>query len=453
MISLIFSVTTVFITLASTLILTMAVPYCDMRIPDRRLRILTIAIPAIVSVIAIGGMFVGILAQEISVLGAAVLVTLSLVLAALPIRFARPPEAITPLQDLYRSMASLKSPAIAFHFSDGDLPTPTHVEMWVDAIHASGVEWYVICREPHHHEYFLRTGRVKSVLAEKAALLPAAIAPSVRAVLYANNAQKNREMLKARDDLTHVQMLHGDSDKPPSYSPLTRNFDKVFVSGQMGQDRYAVNGVFIPQEKFVHVGRPQAAGMGRGKRGETREIVYMPTWIGRFEDTQFSSVRKADKVIREISTRFPGMRVTFKPHPLTFRDPEWAALEPRIRAALRSGKGRFAPEDMSALEAYKLADILVTDISSTMIDFLHTERPQVVLLPDGQDLPENRFPSLGAAYQVRPDLSDLGEKFSDAIGQDSLEQGRHMMRRYAFGDFNGPAEAAFVKAILSVSIS
>lgn len=430
-----------------------SLPAWRLSVPDERARRITLGLPVLIGLACLAAVAAGVVADNAELALIPFLLCFSLAVPAVLLRRADPEPPQTPLTEIYRDISSLGDPRIAFHFSDADLLTPTHVEMWADALDATGIEWYVICREPHHHEHFRMTGRARSVLAEKAAFLTAAVHPGVRTILYANNAQKNREMLKACDHLTHVQMLHGDSDKPPSYSPLTRNFDKVFVSGQMGQDRYAVNGVFIPEEKFVHVGRPQAVGMGVGKRTEVREVVYMPTWLGRFEDTQFSSVRKAHLVIGEIARRFPDLRITFKPHPLTFRDPEWPVLERKIRSALRSGNGRFAPPEMSSGDAYRLADVLITDISSTMIDFLHTGRPQVLILPSGQDLPASRFPSLAAAYQVSPDLSDLTALFSDAIGPDSLEETRLKMRRYAFGEPDGPADAAFIRAILSLSLT
>lgn len=64
-------------------------------------------------------------------------------------------------EQLVADMAALAKARIAFHFTDATLSTPTHVEMWIDVLDATGVEWYVICRERHHHEYFLRSGRAR----------------------------------------------------------------------------------------------------------------------------------------------------------------------------------------------------------------------------------------------------------------------------------------------------
>jgi hypothetical protein len=352
--------------------------------------------------------------------------------------------------DLVKDMQAVENARIAFHFSDASLNTPSHVEMWVDAIDAAGVEWYVICRERHHHEYFKSTGRARSVYAPVAELLEHAVGPNVRAMLYANNVQKNREMLAAREDLQHVQMLHGDSDKPPSYSPLTRNFDKVFVAGQMGRDRYTRNGIYIPDDKFVHVGRPQAALMSRGKSDKIRTAVYMPTWKGFYEDTQFSSLDRAARIIETFGRVAPDVKLVFKPHPVSYKDPDWARIEREVRAALAKIGGEFADADLSAFDAYNMADLLLTDISSTVIDYLYTGRPQILFLPQGPDLDMDQFPSLAATYQVAFNISDLDAKIYSAITDDPLANMRNKMRYYAFGDCDAEADTRFADAIRSL---
>ncbi len=353
--------------------------------------------------------------------------------------------------ELLQDMKDLETARIAFHFTDASLSTPTHVEMWVDALDRAGVEWYVICRERHHHRYFLETGRAKSVCVDNAALLGSAVGPNVRAILYANNVQKNREMLAAREDLVHVQMLHGDSDKPPSFSPLTRNFDKVFVAGQMGQDRYKRNGVYIPSEKFVHVGRPQSALLSKGKSEKVRTAVYMPTWLGFYEDTQFSSLDRAVEIIETFGRVAPDVHLVFKPHPVSFKHPGWSKLNNRIKRALFRINGSYAAPDMTAFDAYNHADLLLTDISSTVIDFLYTGRPQILFKPQGFEIDTDLFPSLEAAYQVEFNLSDFPAKILEAMDGDPLANMRNKMRYYAFGDCDAQADTRFTNAIRSLS--
>jgi hypothetical protein len=79
---------------------------------------------------------------------------------------------------------------------------------------------------------------------------------SLRAAFYVQNSQANVDMLRF-DRLTHIWLNHGDSDKSANYSARHAAFDKVFVSGQQGVERYAAHGVRIRPEQFGIVGRPQ----------------------------------------------------------------------------------------------------------------------------------------------------------------------------------------------------
>lgn len=410
---------------------------------------LRLALPCM-SLAAIAGLGHGLVMdnQASGLAGLVVLIIQTVLLSAL--RWGTAVEAVgrNPLLDIHEILGKLDAPKLAFHFSDADLPQPGHVLMWAEHLDASAVSWYVICRERKHHEWFVRDGRYASVLAEKTDHLPHALHPEVRVVVYANNAQKNRDMLQAAPGLTHVQMLHGDSDKPPSFSPLTRNFGKVFVSGQMGEDRYASNGVFIPKEKFVHVGRPQAARIRIDqRRGRIGTIIYMPTWFGQFGDTQYSSLDRAADIIRSIRRNAPGAEIIVKPHPLSFRHPAWKSVKIGMEKAMAECKACYAPADMDAYAAYNAADMLVTDISSTVIDYLYAGKPQVVILPPGQRITPERFPSLGGSYLVQPDLSDMDAKFISAIKDDPLAHQREKMRKYAYGEIGEDAEAPFIAAI------
>src|SRR5690625_5823159 len=72
--------------------------------------------------------------------------------------------------------------------------------------------------------------------------------------------------------MTHVQLLHGDSDKASSFNPVTAFYDNVFVAGQAGIDRYENNGVDIPKHKFTIVGRPQVESVEQQGRSESTRL-------------------------------------------------------------------------------------------------------------------------------------------------------------------------------------
>lgn len=343
---------------------------------------------------------------------------------------------------------------LAMFFSAVDLQTPDHVTAWEAEIDAIGVPWLILTPEPHHFKALRAAGRNNVLCLPNLTTALQHLPDGLRAMLYANNAQKNRAVLRSLPGMKHVQILHGDSDKPPSYSPLTKNYDQVFVAGQMAIDRYVHNDVYIPKERFRIVGRPQVAAIAPRRADPVKrpQIVYMPTWRGFFEDTQFSSLDRADQIIETVLSLSQSADLLFKPHPLSYKDPQWPAFEKRISAVLSAthttgANGQFSPKDLTPFDLYNRADLLICDISSVMIDFLYADKPFTTILPQGFKV-EHRanFPSLAASYEVKADLSDLEPQLEAALGTDPIAAARRQVRASAFGDLDQPPGAAFQAA-------
>ncbi|PID36130.1 MAG: hypothetical protein CR993_06315 [Rhodobacterales bacterium] len=393
---------------------------------------------------------------------ALIVAILALLFLSLRILVAKLDRTAAQASCLFRLQQVLKTPEfnsaqMVFFFSAPDLKTPSHVYAWENEIQAVGAPWFAIVAEAHHLRAFRQDASVPVVFFHDMAVGPALLPPDVRVVLYANNGQKNRKLIALREDLTHVQMLHGDSDKPPSYSPLTKNYDLVFVAGQMGIDRYKTHGVDIPENRFRIVGRPQVRELLDTTEVRPQEIAlvsYLPTWRGFYEDTQYSSLDRVDQIADTVLSCKPPVRFSFKPHPMSYKDPDWLGFLSKAQAVLKRHAARGAgaeicPNDISPFDLYKQSDIIICDISSVMIDFLYTGKPILVVLPERFKESERvNFPSLTACYEVRADLSNLEEQLNAALGEDPMAATRQKVRAYAFGDGNLPPGEAFKRACL-----
>ncbi|WP_273687870.1 CDP-glycerol glycerophosphotransferase family protein [Ketogulonicigenium vulgare] len=332
---------------------------------------------------------------------------------------------------------------LAFHFSGPDYHDTGHVDMWAPYLHRAQVPWFVICREENHYASLNARG-ITAIFAPKAADLRRLVPSHLRAVLYANNGHRNRDMIAAFPDATHVQMLHGDSDKPPSYSLLTKSFDQVWVAGQMAIARYAAHGVMIPLDRFRIIGRPQAENLLRGPRMRAREaltIGYMPTWLGYSQTTRFSSLELAPHIIAALGQITPRPHILFKAHPLSTQS---ATMRPIVKAIAAAGGDMIAPHTPAA-DIYNRADVLLTDLSSTMTDYLYTGRPQIVTVPQGVDIAD--FPSARAAYHLRG-AADIAAIMAQISTDDPLQTARIALREQLYGaGLDGPPDAPFIAAV------
>src|SRR5690606_8923239 len=134
------------------------------------------------------------------------------------------------------------------------------------------------------------------------------------------------------------------SDKAISRSALALMYDRVFVAGQAGVDRYHRHGVDIPDYKFRKIGRPQLHGIKVGElKGERARptVLYTPTWTGFTEDVNYSSLRDGRRLVEALLKR--DVDVIFRTHPYTKSNAAYFAYAEEIReriaaAAAKTGK-------------------------------------------------------------------------------------------------------------------
>jgi CDP-Glycerol:Poly(glycerophosphate) glycerophosphotransferase len=274
---------------------------------------------------------------------------------------------------------------------------------------------------------------------------------SLKAAFYVQNHQANVDMLRF-DRLIHIWLNHGDSDKSANYSARHSAFDRVFVSGQQGVDRYAAHGVRIRPEQFAIVGRPQIEHI------ETRDVpppaeaprtvLYAPTWHGGKPNTNYSSLPLGTQIVDALLAR--GVTVIFRPHPQTYRDPQQTGFAREIQRRLNADRkttrrqhvfGRAAETDWDLPACFNHSDALITDVSSVASDFLASGKP-IAMVAIQQKGPAFReaIPMARVAYVIERDLSTLPEALDELFGRDSLAAARHEYRSYCLGQALG-AEA------------
>jgi len=269
----------------------------------------------------------------------------------------------------------------------------------------------------------------------------------MKAAFYANNGALNTHAVRF-NQLTHIQLLHGDSDKAPSYNPVTAMFDKIFVAGQAGIDRYAAHDVFIPADKFAIVGRPQVDGIAiaTGHIGQTTNpvVLYAPTWIGQHTDANYCSLPVAEDLLTALLDR--GVTIIFRPHPYSSRNAVTAALVEAINNRLaddahRTGRphlwGAAATTDLTIVECFNRADAMIADVSAVVTDFLYAEKPFVITNMTGGTDEEflEEMPLAKYAYVIREDLHDLAHTLDDLLKIDPRREQRVAAKIYYLGPF------------------
>nr|WP_227993744.1 CDP-glycerol glycerophosphotransferase family protein [Pseudactinotalea sp. HY160] len=237
-------------------------------------------------------------------------------------------------------------------------------------------------------------------------------------------------------------------------------FDRIFVAGRAGRDRYSAHGIDIPAEKFRIVGRPQVVGIERatwtGGDLSGAGVLYAPTWQGYHDDAAYSSMGSAAAIARVVIEQ--GSRLIFRPHPYCHRDPGFRAIIEQVHELLRddtrrTGRdhlfGEVAETEMSLIECFNAADVMIADVSGVLADFLYSEKP-FLIVTDTSDTEEfvREFPLARAAYVVDGSPEAMRATLTEVATTDPLADMRRAQRTYYLGDF---PEAGYEDAFLAAA--
>ncbi len=334
-------------------------------------------------------------------------------------------------------------PLVILYFTGGTTSV-YQVNMWLETMQRLDRPALVLLRERRYLDDIPATSVPMLCLPFSVDLMNFEM-PSVRVALYVANVGRNIHLLR-EPGMKSAFIGHGDSDKVASFNPFTKVYDEVWVAGEAGRQRYARADVGVRAEDIVLVGRPQLdsiAEAGPRPPGAPYTVLYAPTWEGWTQDLNQSSVLPMGVEIVRTLLATPGIRVVYKPHPLTGTvDPAAGAASEAIARLITAAGARhlYVGDNSRALyDLFNESDALISDVSSVVSDYLRSEKPYFVTNPAG--LPDAEFrdvnPSAGAAYLIGPGIAGLAaglEKARTAGGADELSAARHDVRAYLLGD-------------------
>ena len=324
------------------------------------------------------------------------------------------------------------------------------LNQWLPALDRMNKNGIIVVREANNIAPIGET-RLPILYAPKTRDVERFVLPSVKLALYPANGGRNAHLAREAG-IKHIFLNHGDSDKSTSANPVARMYDEVWVAGEIAIDRYAAAGVELARDRFAIIGRPQVDALKVGPReaGGPPCVLYAPTFEGHYEEANYSSLEvMAPRMIRLLLAERPDVRIIFKPHPSTGmeRRSMLTAKAEVTRLLAQAGRPHLIAEqhpDLTLNDCFEMADVLISDISSVVTDFLHTERPILTSNPMGLTHDEYRsiFPSQAASYIVDPDLDEFLAGLDDALGEDSLRERRLEQKRHVLGDLpHGPLRA------------
>ncbi len=138
---------------------------------------------------------------------------------------------------------------------------------------------------------------------------------------------------------------------------------------------------------------------------EKRIILYAPTWKASGNtNTGIDAAINAEELLRvkrEIELRIEGSQyqVLVKPHNYVYK----------LIKDMPEYTGKFVPSDIDANEIMAAVDMLISDFSSIMFDFLALDRPILLYVPDLDEYAHERGLAFGLDEMPGPYTKDLDE--------------------------------------------
>lgn len=325
-------------------------------------------------------------------------------------------------------------------FIDASAKGLYQLNMWLPSLEAIGEDFFIISGRKDLVPEIQKISKRPTFVVSTAQISRLAKVPGLKTWIFVNNSPRNSELVRF-PQFTHIQLMHGDSEKTASYNPVNGMYSKIFVAGQAGIDRYSRNGVKIAAEKFVKVGRPQLAEMKVGRDASAvPTLMICPTWGGSAEDEIYTSLSLTPVMAQAAIDA--GVRVLYRPHPFSFRAAGDLKVIDEVHRLLQADNDTnkrghlFGPAatQITEAEAINLSTAMVSDISGIVSDWLFSLKPYLLI---SMDISAKEFSTKYPVAKSGLVLDEIGEsdiraKFSELLGADKLLKARTEMRDYYF---------------------
>lgn len=283
-----------------------------------------------------------------------------------------------------------------FHTGEGMIHGPSHLNFWIPYFKNVSENTLILVRNLELYNWVKKNYPAFSV----------AFAKNVgdidqlfthlyysRNIYYSSNTGNTLHTLKF-NELNHIFLGHGDSDKSASAHKYFRAYDEIWVAGQAHIDRFKNAGFPIEKMNFKKIGRPSLRTILKIGELEWSErmlpsFLYLPTWEGVYEEGNYSSVQLSEDILSVLNSLFPEASLKAKFHPVT------GSRDPRFKDIGSNLSKRFNQIDKALDVASKevpvdtliaQSNIFICDISAVVSECLAANSPLFVYIPVDKEI-------------------------------------------------------------------
>ncbi|MGW3356517.1 hypothetical protein ACWDFL_14005 [Streptomyces bungoensis] len=447
----------------------------------------------------------------------------------------RRPVAPEEALEWFEAWLAEYQPTVGMYFSGGT-SSAYQANMWLEPLARLEGRPIIVLRERFMVKKIASTD-IPIVCLPKVADLMRLEHSTLKMLIHPSNSGKTSQVLRI-PTIKHAFVNHGESDKLSSCNPYAKAYDEVWVAGPAARERYALADVGVDDKDVREIGRPQLDVIqpyAGAPTGPYTTVLYAPTWEGWDGNPGNTSVVEAGENIVRALLADPGVRLLYKPHPLTGSvDPRAGAANVRIQQMIRAASAKRAAEHAgdrpgpaaaqelarrtaeldrlttssfrdsaddtermmlqsvpepgraaavtaatAAWEAaywasfpawehlivtdarpnvyacFNVADILISDVSSVISDYLASEKPYAVANTSGlseQDF-RDAFPTVRAGAVLSPDAAGIPALLESVRRpeKDTYAEARAELKLHLLGPSDPPSVVRFNDAARALS--
>lgn len=186
----------------------------------------------------------------------------------------------------------------------------------------------------------------------------------------------------------------------------------------------------------------------------TNKVLYLPTWEGVIEETNYSSTSISGQILQFVNQEL-GLPISVKFHPFTgSRNPILSNINDIANKLIlrESLNANVIPANVLASEAILDRNIFICDISGVVSEVLTANAPIFVYIPKDRDI---HIAKSNMTYEdycyTFSNVAELLEKMKDVLsGNDYLAENRKKAIDYFIG-YTETKDELFIKHIQNIS--
>ena len=211
---------------------------------------------------------------------------------------------------------------IILHTGEGENGI-THLNLWIPIFQKSGINFVVFVRNYEVFKYVKeKYGELPIIMAKSDKEVKKILdkMQSLKACFYPSNTGNNLHLL-SYDDIKHIFIGHGDSDKTASAHKYFRVYDENWVAGQAHIDRFNNAGFDHTGLRHIKVGRPNlketllfTQDNWKNRFGGKINLLYLSTWEGVYKEQEYTSVEIIKEFFKDINEILSEVYIKIKLH-------------------------------------------------------------------------------------------------------------------------------------------